>query len=66
MFTNRKNCDIVAFIKKQIDEIKNAPVGGVVQQVSPAEESKKFKKLLDLGVISQEEFDVKRKELLGL
>ena len=27
---------------------------------------KKFKKLLDLGVISQEEFDVKRKELLGL
>ena len=36
---------IVDFIKKQIDEIKNAPSGGVVQQVSPAEELKKFKEL---------------------
>ena len=57
---------IVAFIKKQIDEIKNAPTGGVVQQVSPAEELKKFKELLDIGVISQEEFEAKKKELLGL
>ena len=57
---------IVAFIKKQIDEIKNAPVGGVVQQISPAEELKKCKELLDLGIISQEEFDAKKKELLGI
>ena len=57
---------IVAFIKKQIDEIKNAPIGGVVQQISPAEELKKFKELLDLGVISQEEFDEKKKELLKI
>ena len=57
---------IVAFIKKQIDDIKNAPIGGIVQQVSPAEELKKFKELLDLGVITQEEFDAKKKELLGI
>ena len=57
---------IVAFIKKKIDELKNMPVGGVVQQISPAEELKKCKELLDLGIISQEEFDAKKKELLGL
>ena len=57
---------IVAFIKKKIEEIKNAPTGGIVQQASPAEELKKFKELLDMGVISQEEFDAKKKQLLGL
>ncbi len=56
---------IVAYIRKQIEDIKNAPVGGVVQQLSPAEELKKFKELLDMGVITQEEFDAKKKELLG-
>ena len=57
---------IVAFIKNKIEEIKNAPVGGIVQQVSPAEELKKFKDLLDAGIITQDEFDTKKKELLGL
>ena len=57
---------IVSFIRKQIENIKNAPVGGVVQQLSPAEEIRKFKDLLELGVITQEEFDAKKKQLLGL
>ena len=57
---------IVDFIKNKIEEIKNAPVGGIVQQVSPAEELKKFKELLDTGIITQEEFDAKKKELLGI
>lgn len=57
---------IVAYIRKKIEEIKNAPAGGVVQQLSPAEELKKFKGLLDMGIISQEEFDAKKKQLLGL
>ena len=43
---------------------KNAPQS--VVQVSAADEVKKFKELLDLGVISQEEFDAKKKQLLGL
>ena len=34
--------------------------------VSSADELKKFKELLDSGVISQEEFDAKKKQLLGL
>ena len=57
---------IVAFIKKQIDAIKNTPTGEAIHKVSPAEELKKYKELLDMGVITQEEFDVKKKELLGL
>ena len=57
---------IVAFIRKKIEEIKNAPAGGIVQQISPAEELKKFKELLDMGIISQEEFDAKKQQLLGL
>lgn len=34
--------------------------------VSVADELKKFKELLDMGAITQEEFDAKKKELLGL
>lgn len=30
------------------------------------EEIKKFKELLDEGIITQEEFDAKKKQLLGL
>ena len=33
---------------------------------SDADELKKFKELLDSGIISQEEFDAKKKQLLGL
>ena len=38
----------------------------VAQQGSAADELKKFKELLDSGVITQEEFDEKKKQLLGL
>ena len=38
----------------------------VVNQVSDADELKKFKELLDMGIITQEEFDAKKKQLLGL
>ncbi|MBQ3055506.1 MAG: SHOCT domain-containing protein [Oscillospiraceae bacterium] len=57
---------VVAYIKDRIEEIKNAPVGGAIQQLSPADELKKHKELLDLGIITQEEFDAKKKQLLGL
>ena len=40
--------------------------GNVVQEVSSADELKKFKDLLDNGIITQEEFDAKKKQLLGL
>ena len=55
---------IVAYIKNKIEEIKNSPAMGTVIQLSPAEELKKFKELLDMGVITQEEFDAKKKHCL--
>ena len=36
------------------------------QQTSAADEIKKFKELLDMGAITQEEFGAKKKQLLGL
>ena len=46
-------------------EKQNAPTQ-VVAETSAADELKKFKELLDMGVITQEEFDAKKKQLLGL
>lgn len=56
----------VDFIKTKIRESKNSASPVVVAATSSADELKKFKELLDLGIISQEEFDAKKKELLGL
>lgn len=38
----------------------------IVQTASNADELKKYKELLDSGVITQEEFDTKKKQLMGL
>ena len=45
---------------------KKAPVQDPVQQTSTADELKKYKELLDTGAITQEEYEAKKKELLGL
>lgn len=37
-----------------------------VSPIDPVEEIKKHKELLDMGIITQEEFDQKKRELLGL
>ena len=37
-----------------------------ITQTSNTEELKKYKELLDSGIITQEEFDAKKKQLLGL
>ncbi len=53
---------IVAFIKRSraiVGEESNDIVTNI--QVSSADELKKFKELLDMGAISQEEFDAKKK-----
>ena len=52
---------------RQEKEIKAiAPTTNILQGQSIADELKKFKDLLDSGVITQEEFDAKKKQLLGL
>jgi len=40
--------------------------GAAAQQASSADELSKYKKLMDDGVITQDEFDAKKKQLLGL
>jgi len=47
-------------------EAKKTPVSEIVMQSDSADQLKKYKELLDGGVISQEEFDAKKKQLLGL
>ena len=58
--------DLVTLTKEQFEAEKNAKNAPTIQALSPAEELKKFKELLDAGIISQEEFDAKKKQLLGL
>jgi len=46
--------------------LKTPKSAAAIQQTSAADELRKFKELLDMGVITQEEFDAKKKQLLGL
>lgn len=59
----------LSFIKKSNFVVSKEPI--IVQvtaedKPSSADELKKYKDLLDSGAITQEEFDAKKKELLGL
>ena len=54
------------YIKERIAFYKQQKTPQAVSAISPADELKKFKELLDSGIITQDEFDAKKKELLGL
>ena len=56
----KRSNTVVPKIKEQPQIINN------IQQTSNADELKKFKELLDTGIITQEEFEAKKKQLLGL
>lgn len=63
--TNEKMKEVRDYVQGQIQNYKRSQ-GMSNQSISPAEELKKFKELLDMGIITQEEFDAKKKQLLGL
>lgn len=66
---SKTNVELARTIVEYIEQTKRAMKSGVtpiVNQPSAADELKKFKELLDMGVITQEEFDAKKKQLLGL
>lgn len=71
-FVSEKNSDaekIHEYLNNKLREIKvakNTPIIQAAPAASAADELKKFKELLDMGVITQEEFDAKKKQLLGL
>ena len=58
-FADTVNSEIEAFKSRQVTQSQPS------QQVSLADEIIKFKSLLDSGVITNEEFELKKKELLG-
>lgn len=65
--TKQVIAEVADYCKKRIGEIKqNRHAVNTIIQSSSAEELKKFKELLDMGVITPEEFDAKKKQLLGL
>ena len=60
---NNKFKEIADYINHQLSKSSQ---NTVVQQSSAADEIIKLKALLDDGIITQEEFDSKKKQLLGL
>ena len=54
-----KASDLFGKVSKNIESKSN-------KKTDPIEEIKKYKELLDMGIITQEEFDTKKNELLGL
>ena len=64
--SNEKMEEVAKFVQEQIQKCKTSRNATVQASLSPAEELKKFKELLDMGIITQEEFDTKKKQLLGL
>ena len=61
-----KGEEIRDYIEKRILELAKPQATVVMQQTSAADELIKFKDLLDMGILTQEEFDAKKKQLLGL
>ena len=58
--------DMIEKVIESTVETKKAEPLTAIAELSSADELKKFKELLDLGVITQAEFDAKKKQLLGL
>ncbi|WP_270507532.1 PH domain-containing protein [Paraclostridium sordellii] len=60
-FSNAVNKEIEIYKKS-----KNVTTTQVIKEASPADELIKYKQLLDMGALTEEEFDIKKKEILGL
>lgn len=61
-------CSAVLSFLIATEKLKNTPKSSTAKLTvtSNADELKKYKELLEAGVITQEEFDAKKKQLLGL
>ena len=58
--------DVSALTKEEWEAEKAKKAQSNAAPLPSADELKKYKELLDMGVITQEEFDAKKKQLLGL
>ena len=61
-----KRDNLAIKIRKIVDEYESKTERVTISPLSGADEIKKYKELLDAGIITQEEFDAKKKQLLGL
>lgn len=68
VYTQAKKCQEMLDILRQHKILSRINKGDStpVSAISAADELKKYKELLDAGVLTQEEFDAKKKQLLGL
>lgn len=64
--SNEKMEKVAEYIKGRVDAFKSGKNNVTQSKVSSADELIKFKELLDSGVINQEEFDAKKKQILGI
>jgi len=66
--SNQAMEEVYSYIRKRIDVIKSQGDSGatIIKESSAAEEIQKMKELLDKGIITKEEFELKKKQLLGL
>lgn len=58
--------EVATFIENKAHESKKPQVVAAAPSISSADELLKYKALLDQGIITQEEFNAKKKDLLGL
>lgn len=60
--------DLTLLSEEEFDAIKNTQSQPAAQEPKKTlvEQMAEYKQLLDMGVITQEEFDAKKKQLLGL
>lgn len=69
VFRNGKNKEMLAlkeFVEEKVDEAHQSQANSETKSVDVADQIEKFKKLADEGTITQEEFEAKKKQLLGL
>ena len=63
---NRAFPDMLQIFEEYKNKKNAASAPVMVAAHSDADELKKYKELLDAGVLTQEEFDLKKKQILGL
>ena len=63
---NGKMEEIALYIKDRISKIKDNNQAGKTINLTPADENLKYKKLLDIGAITSDEYNSKKKQLLNL